>query len=52
MIKNAIGRNSKLNKNKRQETFVKEAIRNSIENTGFFVVITNKADHMESPEKR
>jgi len=47
-----MGRNSKLNKNKKQETLAKDAIKNNIENTGFFVVITNRADQIASPEKR
>jgi hypothetical protein len=42
-----MGKNSKLNKNKEQETFAKDKRRNKIEKTGFFVVITKMEDKME-----
>jgi hypothetical protein len=52
MTKKAIGKNSKLNKNSRQETLQKDRIKKSIENTGFFVVITNNEHNIEKLEKR
>lgn len=47
-----MGKNSKLNKNNKQETFAKDKIRNKIEKTGFFVVITKMEDKMEKLEKK
>ena len=44
MTKNAIGKNSKLNKNSNAETLKKEKIKNKTENIGFFVHITKIED--------
>jgi hypothetical protein len=52
ITKNEIGRNSKLNKNNKQETFVKDSIRNNTEKIGFFVVITQIEDNKEKQENK
>ena len=45
-----MGKNSKLNRNKMQDTLQKQSIKKSIENIGFFDKITKIADIMHVPE--
>ena len=47
-----MGKNSKLNKNSKHETFVKVKIRNKTENTGFLDKITKKEDNTAKPAKK
>jgi hypothetical protein len=47
-----MGRNSKLKRNNKHETLANDKIRNNIENTGFFVVITNSEDRIDRLEKK
>ena len=46
----AIGRNSKLKRNKIHETLVKEKIKNKIEKIGFFVQITKNEEAKQNAE--
>jgi uncharacterized protein YcgL (UPF0745 family) len=52
MIRKEIGKNSKLNKNNKQETLVNVKIKNKMENTGFFVIITKNDDKIAKLENR
>jgi hypothetical protein len=52
MTRNAIGKNSKLNKKSKHETFANDKIRNKIEKTGFFVAITKREVNMDKLEKK
>lgn len=47
LLKKDIGKNSKLKRKNKQETFVKDKIKNKTENIGFLEIITKKEDKIE-----